>query len=366
MSGRKYTSLSIKQKLNILKESQEKSKTELCSKYKCSLSTLNRVIRNVEQIKNKSRNFSQSRKREPIGSCKKVEEALLTWFGQMRSKGAAVSCNIVMEKAKQFAVMLDEDFSPNAGWLWRWQKRNRIVFKRMQGEMSSADFEGAESFRSLIPTLVQNYAACDIFNADESGLFYKALPTSTLTQRGSNVHGFKSSKDRLTLLFICNATGDYKKIIVIGKTKKPRCFKNKSVPLEYYSNRKAWMTQDIWTQILFSLDEEMIKQQRKIILFVDNAACHKKLDNLKNINLQFLPPNATSIIQPLDQGIIHCFKAYYRQNIIRKQIAAFEAGKTIEEFSKSLTFLQAMHISKYCLWLMTPSTVRNCFRKVTF
>ncbi|XP_055905882.1 tigger transposable element-derived protein 6-like [Eupeodes corollae] len=236
----------------------------------------------------------------------------------------------------------------------------------MQGEMSSADFEGAESFRSLIPTLVQNYAACDIFNADESGLFYKALPTSTLTQRGRNVHGFKSSKDRLTLLFICNATGDYKKIIVIGKTKKPRCFKNKSVPLEYYSNRKAWMTQDIWTQILFSLDEEMIKQQRKIILFVDNAACHKKLDNLKNINLQFLPPNATSIIQPLDQGIIHCFKAYYRQNIIRKQIAAFEAGKTIEEFSKSLTFLQAMHISKYCLWLITPSTVRNCFRKAGF
>lgn len=153
-------------------------------------------------------------------------------------------------------------------------------------------------------------------------------------------------------------------MIVIGKTKTPRCFKNKVVPLQYFSNKKAWMTQHLWAQILYKFDEEMIKQNRQIILFVDNAACHKKLDDLKNINVQFVPTNTTSIIQPLDQGIIHCFKAYYQQNIIRKQITAIERGKTIEEFSKSITSLQAMHISKHCLWLITPSTIRNCFRKL--
>lgn len=31
-------------------------------------------------------------------------------------------------------------------------------------------------------------------------------------------------------------------LLVIGKSAKPRAFKNKEVPLGYKSNRKAWMT----------------------------------------------------------------------------------------------------------------------------
>ena len=34
---------------------------------------------------------------------------------------------------------------------------------------------------------------------------------------------------------------------------------------------------------------------------------------LQNTTIFFLPPNATSICQPLDQGIIRTWKAYYRK-----------------------------------------------------
>ncbi|CAD7083728.1 unnamed protein product [Hermetia illucens] len=128
---------------------------------------------------------------------------------------------MILEKSKQFAVTLNKDFNPTTGWLWRWQKREGISLKKIHGEAASADSESANNFINILfPNLIEGYKSSDIFNADESGLFFKALPVSTLSRKESHNNGFKSSKDRLTLLFICNATGDYKKISAIesGKT----------------------------------------------------------------------------------------------------------------------------------------------------
>lgn len=38
---------------------------------------------------------------------------------------------------------------------------------------------------------------------------------------------------------------------------------------------------------------------------------------LKNITLNFLPPNTTSLLQPMDQGIINNLKIKYRQRLIK-------------------------------------------------
>ncbi|GFW62430.1 tigger transposable element-derived protein 1 [Trichonephila clavipes] len=48
----------------------------------------------------------------------------------------------------------------------------------------------------------------------------------------------------------------------------------------------------------------------KVLSIVDNAASHPQLEH-PNVQLVFLPPNTTSLIQPLDQGIIVTFKKYY-------------------------------------------------------
>jgi hypothetical protein len=52
----------------------------------------------------------------------------------------------------------------------------------------------------------------------------------------------------------------------------------------------------------------MGREKRKFLLFVDNATSHPKDLKLKNIKIVFLPPNTTSIRQPLDQDIIKNFK----------------------------------------------------------
>lgn len=50
-------------------------------------------------------------------------------------------------------------------------------------------------------------------------------------------------KDRITILVCANMSGsDKKKLVVIGKSKNPPCFKGiKNLPVDYYCNENAWM-----------------------------------------------------------------------------------------------------------------------------
>ena len=60
---------------------------------------------------------------------------------------------------------------------------------------------------------------------------------------GDKCIGGKKSKDRITVLVGANMTGTEKlPLLVIGKSKKPRCFKGATAPLDYTANAKAWMT----------------------------------------------------------------------------------------------------------------------------
>uniref|UniRef100_A0A914X438 DDE-1 domain-containing protein n=1 Tax=Plectus sambesii TaxID=2011161 RepID=A0A914X438_9BILA len=128
------------------------------------------------------------------------------------------------------------------------------------------------------------------------------------------------------------------------------------------------MTGALWTKIIKEFDCAMVKQNRKVLLFADNATCHKLEEGvvLKNVNIQFFPPNTTSIIQPLDQGIIHTFKVYYRQQIVRKQLLALEKGLTLRQFGKSLTVLEVLRMIERAWRSVTPTTIQNCFRKAGF
>ena len=81
--------------------------------------------------------------------------------------------------------------------------------------------------------MIEGYDMNDVFNADETGLFYKAAPSGTLTVSGTHPTGDKTPKDRVTVLLLCNSTATEKKEYEIGKLKKPRCFKKARPPLPY-------------------------------------------------------------------------------------------------------------------------------------
>ena len=110
--------------------------------------------------------------------------------------------------------------------------------------------------------------------------------------------------------------GEKLKPLVIGRSENPRAFKNMNkckLPATYRWNKKAWMTSSLFEEYLNDLNHKMKKSNRSILLLLDNATPHVDLP-LSNVKLVFYPPNCTSHIQPLDQGIIRSFKAYYKHN----------------------------------------------------
>ncbi|XP_025425060.1 tigger transposable element-derived protein 4-like [Sipha flava] len=98
---------------------------------------------------------------------------------------------------------------------------------------------------------------------DETALFFKCLPDKTFTFKEEKCHGGKHSKDRLTILLAVNMDGSEKLTpLLIGKAAKPRCFNGiRSFPITYCSNKKAWMTTELFNEWLFSLNEDMKKQE---------------------------------------------------------------------------------------------------------
>lgn len=118
----------------------------------------------------------------------------------------------------------------------------------------------------------------------------------------------KKAMHRVTVLCCYKSTGsDKQKLIVIGISFQPLCFKNvkaDSLPGQYHSNKKAWMTGFIYgNRLLQNWNAELKKKSRKILLFVDNVGPNITIRILKNIQVEFLSPNTISLIQSLDAGM---------------------------------------------------------------
>jgi len=85
-------------------------------------------------------------------------------------------------------------------------------------------------------------------------------------------------------------SGEKLKPLVIGKSVKPRCFKGIDVSkpvVEWKANSKAWMTTHIMTDWLQRLGQQMKTQNRKILLFLDNATSRHAHLSLDNVTLIF-------------------------------------------------------------------------------
>ena len=110
--------------------------------------------------------------------------------------------------------------------------------------------------------------------------FLASLPDSGFSQKGKQCHGGKQSKNRITVAFFVLAAGKKEgKPIVIWKSEKPRCLKrfNKAeLPVNYFSQRKAWMTGEILDNVLTRLNRQLSSKNRNILLIMDNAGCHPK------------------------------------------------------------------------------------------
>ena len=292
-----------------------------------------------------------------------LEDAVFLWFTDMSSHHAAINDEMLITKAKTLGDQLDiKDFSYSRGWLQRFKTRRGIKRKLYHGEADSVDKTVVEEGRTSLQRVFADYDPEDVYNIDETGLFFRLGPNHTLAT--TSVRGVKASKDRITIALAANGTGNHKlKPFVITKVQRPRCFGktyNPQTYVHYRHNKKAWMTAELFIDWLKVFDRQMRLAGRNVILLVDNAASHSQGDlQLTNVRLHHLPPNTTAHIQPMDAGIIKAFKAHYRKLLVKHYIDCAE-----DDRDQTVNLREALHMVKTAWDSVTCRTIANCYRHV--
>ena len=369
---KKRRDLSIKEKVTILKSYDKLPKMgqlEAAAKLKISQPLLCKILKNRSSLEmNIKENQNLLCKRRRTGKDTEVESALKLWFTDVRKHDARVNGPLMRQKAEDLAKQMKKtNFVATDGWFQRWKKRENIVYKRLHGELNDADAPAAASWLEVEwPKIIADYSPDDVYNADETGLFYRALPEHTYLIKNETVRGCKVLKDRVTVLCCANMQGKKQRLLMIGKSHNPRCFKGiKKLLVEYKANANAWMTSVIFKEWLMKWDNQLTKN---ITLLVDNCTAHAVNVTLNHIKLIFLPANTTSLLQPLDQGIIRSLKAHYRREMRANVLEQIEDVKKVSanNLAKKTNLLEALHLLALSWKHVSEETIQNCFKKGGF
>ena len=274
---------------------------------------------------------------------------MFKWLLVVRSRDGAVLILVFKSKTIEFAEKMNvESFKVSDGWLDRSKKRFNVSFKTISGESSPCTDEMVAPWeQTMLPTILSKYDLNHIYIADEFGLFYRAQPNKSLHLKNENSVGG-------------NVVGEKLPLFGIDKSKKPRSFKHiKYLPCRYRSQKKNWMNSILFKEWVHEVDRRFTKEGQKNVLFIDNCPAHPSINNLVSTELIFLPPNNTSRLQPMDQGVIRSLKTYYKTMSIKRLIEAIEKKKPLPEFS----ILDAMQILDAAWAKVTTKIVVSSFEK---
>ena len=334
------------------------------------------ILKDGERIRQRHEQFHEkSKKRVRFGKYKEINEILYEWYKRCCASNIYPNGVMVKEEAmlvKERLQNSDYDcFNASDGWLDGWKTSYAIKDRRIVGEAGDVSKETITSWMERIVELTEGYELENIWNMDESGCFFKALPEKGLVEKGKRAKGGKKSKQRLTVAFFVNAVGEkIDQPVVIWRSKVPRCFKklkDKSRPfnVHYYANPKSWMTSEVMEAVLTKLNRKLSAEGRKVILLLDNATCHPEsfIDQFSQIKLVFLPKNTTSRLQPLDAGIIQNFKVKYRKRLVKYVLARIDQNQSATEIVKNVDILQAIRWVQESWEEVTNVTIKNCFEK---
>lgn len=359
-------------KMKVIKQYEGGKKVNAIARdTKLSHSTVSTILKDKERIREAVKGSAPMRStvitKQRSGHIHEMEKLLYIWMEEQIQKRTPLSLFTVQMKARSLFQTLKErageddsqEFVASTGWFQRFKKRFQMHSVRVTGEAASADEEGARKFVDSLDKLIKDegYLAEQIFNVDETGLFWKRMPARTyIHKEAKSMSGFKAYKDRLTLLLGGNIAGFKLKPFLIYRSENPRAFKNvnkHTLPVYFRSQRKAWMTQGLFEDWFMNCFIPQVREYClekdipfKILLLLDNAPGHPPHigDLHPDVKFVFLPPNTTPLIQPMDQGSIATLKAHYLRTTFAQAISAIDADSelTLRDFWKHYNILMSI------------------------
>jgi hypothetical protein len=108
----------------------------------------------------------------------RISEMMDLWVSKAMADGIFLTGEILRQKWNAFAdldgVPEDERLKLSNGWLTHFKEQNSLQEMKRHGEAGTAKPETVEYKRRRIQDLIREagYEPCNIYNMDETGLFY--------------------------------------------------------------------------------------------------------------------------------------------------------------------------------------------------
>ena len=196
-----------------------------------NVSALNRILEKEESINEllDDNKLDMSRKRLRLGKYELLDANLYNFMVNVRHNNGEISCNDLKIKSLELASQLNiNDFKASDGYIQKWKMRHNIKFKTLSGEGGSVEETVVDDWFLRLAETLKEYDSRYVYNLDETGLFWKTGKGKSyvlgIEAANKDLRGIKMSKDRVTLLVGGSMAGEKLPLLVIGKSKKPRCF----------------------------------------------------------------------------------------------------------------------------------------------
>lgn len=259
--------------------------------------------------------------------------------------------------------MKHETFTASKGWYDRFRRRAGWQTLKGRDEIVGTNASFPKDFPDKLAEIIEEGGYCSrlVFNVDETVLSWKRLPSRNYHIKTEQENPNRVENDRLTLLLGSNASGDCKlKPLLIYRMENPKALKGlvkTTLPVIWKSNPKICMTATIfedWFAHHFVPEVKKYCSDNglpfKAVLVMDNGPGHVAIlqHHHPNIKIIFLPPKSTRFLQPMSQGIVSTFKAYYLRRTFEKLLEAVdkEDGPTVDDVWKHFNILYAVKIIK--------------------
>ncbi|XP_057575413.1 tigger transposable element-derived protein 1-like isoform X2 [Hippopotamus amphibius kiboko] len=394
-TAKKRHAITMETKVKIIERVERGEKmVDVAQSYNLNRSTIGSIVKNKDKIMEHVKSAMPmtstiiTKKRGKV--MEEMEKLLSVWMQDQRQRRVPLSLILIQEKAKSLYEDLKKkhgeesegkSFNASRSWVHRFKARAKLRAVKVSDRAASADAVAAREFPETLREIIDEgaYLPEQVFNVDETGLYWKRMPDrSYISKEEKLTPGYKAAKDRLTLLFGGNASGDMKlKPLLVYHSENPRALKNiakGSLPVVWKSNPRAWVTQAIFQDWFF---HHFIPEVEKyclekdipfnVLLLLDSAPGHPPFmdDFHPSVKVVHLPPDTTSLIQPMDQGVIATFKKYYLRHTFRQAVkASDESGTTLRQFWKDYDIYKAIKNIDFAWREVTAVTMNGVWKNL--
>ncbi|XP_043604800.1 jerky protein homolog-like [Bombus pyrosoma] len=235
---------------------------------------------------------------------KELDKFLCHWYLRNKDKNIRVTGPVISKKALEFKEKLqgESTFTASARWVSKFKSRYHLREKDVDEHFRMTNQAEADITKNDFEELLLNegYSLENVYNADNTGVMWRAVPEETsIFHCEKTTTSKKSFKEKVTTFLCVNATGSHRlSILIIAGIEKSRRSKNFNIDdlsTMYRANTRGWMDNNA------SLDH-------------GSGLVSTKDEFVKIMYFSF---DATSLIQPMDHGIIACFKRMYRKELLK-------------------------------------------------